>query len=483
MAASSIRLTILSEDDVEKIHESSIELLEEVGVRFEHEIALELLRDSGADVDFSSQMVRFKPQLVKQLLAKAPAQFTWYGRDPNRRIQMGVNKVHFGSLYPIMTIIDLDGNRRPATYRDAEEAARLVDALENVDEGSAVFLPQDISPDLNLFYGLLAAFKNTTKPIRGRVYGKLHAQTSIEMAKVVAGGKKELRAKPLIIGHVNTVTPLIQAREQIEGLLLYGQYGLPVFISPEVQAGGTGPITLAGSLVLHNTEVLSAVCLAQAANPGAPVAYGQVSSILDMRTGSYCYGAVEHGMMDLATAQMADYYGLPSRGDAGYSDSKCLDMQAGFESALNLAMAAFGQHDFILGPVGGGLESVLAGSLEKLVIDNEVAGMVKRVLRGIEVTPATIALDLIKEIGPGGHYLGQKHTMAHLRNEQFLPTLANRQSYEAWNKAGREDIRVQANKKAREIIDTHQVDPLEPKMVRELEDVLQGVASEVQRGG
>jgi trimethylamine--corrinoid protein Co-methyltransferase len=472
-------LEILTPEEIERIHAGSLQVLEETGIEMREERALSILADAGCRVDMQKRRVRFPAGLVERLVRKAPGQFTWYARDPRHNIVLGDGSVHLGTSFGSSTILDLAGVRRPATYRDAEEAAILIDALPNVEEGSAMFMPDDRPKQVQWLWAYWATIKHSAKPIRGRVYGREQARTAIRMAEVLAGGRENLRQKPLLMANTNTVSPLMQHREQVEAIIEYASYGLPVIISPEVMAGATGPVTLAGALVQHNAEVLAGVSLVQAVNPGNPVVYGTVSSIMDMKIGAFAHGAIEHGMWSVAAAQLARFYDLPSRGNAGFTDSKTLDMQAGFESALTLLLAALGGTNYIFGAVSGVIDAGLTISPQKLVIDDEVGGNVRRVLGGANVNEATLAVELIKQVGPGGGYLGQRHTMDHLFAEQYMPVVADRRSYTAWQDAGGKDIAQRARERAGELLKKHQPQPLDRHVEAELSSIVADVQAKV----
>ena len=475
MSGRTMPLELLTPEEVEQIHVGSLEVLEETGVEVREENALQMLLDAGCKVDFDSCRARFPPPVIEHLIQQAPAQFTWCARDPKHDIVIGDGTVHFGTTFGSNTILDLAGVRRPATYQDAEDVAALIDALPNVEEGSAVFMPDDRPREVQWLWAFLATIRNSTKPIRGRVYGREQARTAIRMAEVLAGGKEELRERPLIIANTNTVSPLMQHREQVEAIIEYASYGLPVIISPEVMAGATGPVTFAGSLVQHNAEALCGMALTQAVNPGTPVVYGVVSSIMDMKTGSFAHGAIEQGMWCVAAAQMARYYGVPSRGNAGFTDSKVLDMQAAAETSLNLLLAALGGTNYIFGAVSGVIDAGLVVSMQKLVVDDEIAGSIRRMLQGIGVNEATLAVDLIKRVGPGGSYLGEHHTMDHLLAEQYIPALADRRSYAAWKEAGAKDTGQRAAERAKELLREHSPEPLDTYVEAELNRIAEEV--------
>jgi trimethylamine--corrinoid protein Co-methyltransferase len=325
-------------------------------------------------------------------------------------------------------------------------------------------------------YELFAGFRNTTKTVDGEVYGQDVAMDGIRMASVVAGGEEELKKRPLLLGFHNPVSPLQLSEKLTEGLMVYAKYKQPILIAPEAQAGATAPVTLAGLLAQQNAEVLSGIVVAELVNPGAPVLYGTVSTIMDMKTGNLAYGAIEAGLINVATAQLAHYYGLPSRGTGGGTESKIPDIQAGFEKAMTLMMAALAGINFIYNAAGT-LESTLTASYEQTVIDNEICGMVSRALRGVEISDETLAIDVIEDVGPGGQYLDQRHTLEYLRKEHYLPMIVSRERMERWERAGSKDLREVAREEAKRILKEHRPEPLD----RGVEEDLKKIVKEVEK--
>lgn len=470
------RWELLTQEEVKWIHEATLSLLDDTGVGIQEESTVRMLKDLGAVVDVATRRVRFPPDLLMELVSRAPSQFVWAGAMPERDIHLGTGKVHLGTTCMAANFVGLDGKRRSSTFQDAEDVARLLDALEWVDEGGAALLPQDVPVEADFAYYMLAGLKHSTKPLQGRAYGHRQAELTVQLSEIAAGSLEQARQRPRMMTIINPVSPLSHHREPVEGIVELARHGLPMIIAPEVQSGATGPVTLAGSIVQHNAEVLSGIAIAQAVRPGTPVLYGQVSGVLDLRLGTFPYGAIEHGMMDVAMAQVARYYGLPSRADGGHSDSKVMDMQAGLESAMTSMLAALGGNDYIFGVVGGTIESTLVVNIAKMVVDNEIAGMIRRLLRGVEVTQETTSLNLIREVGPGGHYLGQKHTMRYLRSEHFLPTVVDRQAYPLWLQGGAKDIEARACERAEKILQEHHPQPLDQRAVQEMEKLVHAFA-------
>ena len=471
------QLRILTSDELYEVHLAALEILERIGVKVSEKKALRMLGEAGAHVDAKEKIARIPEYLVKEAVKKAPSGFTLFGRDPKYKLKLEDKRVYFGMGGQATNVLDLEtGKRRASTLKDFEDFCRLADALENIHLQAAVVWPGDIQENVAHAYQMFAGFRNTTKPLEGWNVGQATAMDTIKMASVVRGGEEELRKKPMLLGFHNPVSPLHHSEKLTEGFMVYTQYGQPVLIAPEAQAGATAPVTLAGLLAQQNAEVLSGVVIAELANPGAPVLYGTVSTIMDMKTGNLAYGAIEAGLINVATAQLAHYYGLPSRGTGSGTESKIPDIQAGFEKAMTLMMAALAGINFIYNAAGS-LESTLTASYEQTVIDNEICGMVSRVLRGIEINDETLAIDVIEDVGPGGQYLDQRHTLEYLMKEHYLPTIVNREKRERWERAGSKDLREVAREEAKRILKEHQPEPLD----RDVEEDLKKIVKEVEK--
>lgn len=473
------QLEILSRDDIERIHGATVEVLRRLGVKVWEPKARELFQKAGAEVDRKTLMVRIPESLLKEAIAKAPKEFEMYGRDPSYKLVFGGKRVHFSVAGMGVRVHDLEGRVRPATLSDVENLARLGDHCQNIHHISMMVTPQDVPDRLYPLYMLLANWKNSIKTTDGYNYTASQAMETIEMASILRGGREELMKKPMLLGFTNPVSPMQLSKELIEGAIVYAENNQPMLYAPEALAGGTAPATLAGLLVQQNAEVLSGIMVSQLARPGAPVLYGTVSAALDMRTGATALGGPEVGLLNLATAQLARYYGIPCRGTGGNTDSKVLDAQAGAETAVNLLMAALAGMNFIY-DAAGSLEGSLTVSYEKLLVDDEICGMVSRVLAGIEVTEETLAVDEICRVGPNASYLSSPLTARTYRREHFIPTLFDRSSREAWTKAGSRDIAALAREEAKRVLRTHQPEPLEQDVLRDLEQYVKKVAERVR---
>jgi len=454
------RLEILARSDLDRIHAATLEVYRRVGIKVWEPRARELFRQAGADVDAESLMVRIPEDLVKEAVKRAPAEFFLYGRDPSYRLRYGGRRVHYSLAGQPVRVHDLSGKIRSGTVQDVEDLARLADACENFHHISRMTTPADVPAEVHHLYTLWAIWRNSIKPTNGYNYGATSAQQTIEMAAILRGGHEELVKRPMLMGITNPVSPLQLSQELIEGALIYAKYKQPMVYAPEAIAGATAPATLAGVLVQQNAEVLAGIVLSQLASPGTPVLYGTVSTVLDMRTGATALGGPEVALFNIATAQLARYYRLPSRGTGGNTDSKLPDVQASLESALGVLAAALAGMNFIY-DAGGSLEGSLTLSYEKLLIDNELCGMVSRILRGININDETLAVEEICRVGPSASYLASPFTLKTFRKEHFIPTLLDRRSREAWLKAGGRDLGAEAREKARQIIRDHRPEPVE----------------------
>jgi len=330
--------------------------------------------------------------------------------------------------------------------------ARLVDALDNIHFYMLNVYPNDLpveEVDVNRFG---AALTWTRKHVMGGVYTLEGVRNVIKMAEIIAGSAQELRERPFISMVTCPISPFKLDKRYAELTMEAALNGIPVVVPAEPLCGATAPITLAGNLVVQNVDSLAGVMLTQLARPGSPTLYGCISSITDLRDMKYLSGAVEMGLMNAASAQMAQFYKLPLYSTAGMSDSKVNDAQAGYESAITGLMVALAGGNLIH-DAAGFLEFCMTASYDKLVIDNEIIGMVMLAVEGIEVNDETLAFDVLKEVGPGGHFVSNRHTRRHMRSEQYQPHLSDRENRDVWIKSGAKDARDRAADKAREVLD------------------------------
>jgi len=474
-------LETLTSDALYRIHLATIEILQSIGVKIDHEGALRALADAGADVDPKNKIARLQEYHVKEALRKAPSAFNLYGRNRRNLLRLGGNRVHFSTAGSAVFVLDFDtGKRRYATLKDTALLTRLADGLGNIDHVSEMVFPSDVPEGAMHAYEIVERFRNTEKTTDGYTFGKTEALDTIKIASTVLGGEEELRKRPTLLGFHNPTSPLTHSEDGLDGLKVYGEYGQPVIIAPEAQGAMTAPATLAGLLSQTNAEILSGIVIAELFNPGAPVLYGTVSAIADARTGNIALGGPETGLINVAHGQMSRYYGIPSRGTGGVTDANVLGVQSGIEQATTLILAALAGINFIYYAGGPHIESTKTVSYEQLVIGNELCGMVSRILRGIEVTDETLAVDVTRKIGPGGMFIGHKHTLEHF-NENFIPTIMNRETREAWERKGSKGMQDASKETIKGILSNHHPMPLDQGVEKELSVIIKDVEQRASR--
>ena len=425
-------------------------VFEEVGFQVNSAKALKFFQDAGANVDDS--IVRLPRETVMDLVDMAPSAVTLYGRQPKHNLNLGGTRVYAGTGGTALNIIDgTSGERQRATLQDLKTIAKLVDGLENIHFFLLPTFPSDVpieNVDINRFF---AGLDNTTKHVMGGVYTHEGIQQVLRMAEIIAGSPEKLRQEPFISIILCAISPLIIDQEYGDMIVTVAEAGIPVALPAEPLCGSTSPVTLAGNVVIQTVDSLAEVCLTQLVNPGTPAIFGSVASSNDLRDLKYITGCIEMGLLNTAGAQMAQFYKLPFYATAGMSDAKTVDAQCGYESALSNLLCALGGANFIH-DAAGLLDFALSVSLEKYVVDNEILGMVMRAVEGIKVNKDTLAFDLIKEVGPGGHFVYTRHTRKHMRTEHYQPTLSDREHLENWQADGKRDTAARAKSKVEEIL-------------------------------
>lgn len=471
-----LRFQVLSPEEVDQIHATSMEVLDTVGVKVEWKTARDLFREAGADVDDKGQCVRLPEKLVLWAVDQAPEEFALYGSDPDFRLKIGGDHVCFAGLGTPTHIIDLDtGERRPSTMADVIRHIQLINGCNQIHNSQMDVWPNDIPMTTIHTEAIWAWAHHSRKPFGMGCYGYLPTLDMMRMMAIVSGGKEEFRRKPTFFAICSVGSPLQMIQMQLEGLLICADYGQPMAMSPEAIAGATAPVTLAGLLAQQNANILAHITLAQIFRPGTPVLYGTVSTIANMRLGTVALGAVETGLITAGAAQMARYYGLPCRSVGATTDSKLEDLQAGMERTATLLPAVLAGVNFIT--CGGTLDGTMLESDALLVLDDEWCGAALRVARGIEVDDRTLALNLIKEVGFASNYLDKDHTARRFRKEHYIPRLLPREPYDTWEKTGSRSALDHARDRVRQILDNHRPRELDPALEQELDQFRQAVAA------
>ena len=466
------RFEVLSQQEIERVHAASMEILADIGVKVDYGKARELFRGAGAQVDEEMRVVHIPARLVQQALQQAPSSFTLYGNDPDFRVEIGGDNVCFAGLGTPTHILDVEtGERREVTLADLHRHLQIINGLDHIHNSQMDIWPADI-PMTTIHAEAISAWAHHSRKSFGMgCYGFLPTLDMMRMMAIAAGGKEELRARPRFFAICSVSSPLQMIQMQLEGLLICAEYGQPLAMSPEAIAGATAPATLAGLLAQQNANILAHVTLAQIARPGTPVLYGTVSTIANMRLGAVALGAVETGLITAASAQLARHYGLPCRSVGSVTESKLEDVQAGLERAATLIPAVLAGVNFIT--CGGTLDSTMLESHLLLALDDEVCGMVLRMAEGITVSDETLALDVIRQVNFSANYLTEQHTRRHFRQEHYIPKLLVREGYETWEKEGRKTVLDRARERVRAILDAHQPRDLDPAVEKELQKYLE----------
>jgi trimethylamine--corrinoid protein Co-methyltransferase len=459
----------LSDDQIEEIHKTSMRVMENVGVKFPHDEAIAVFEEHGFNTD--GQTVCFKEQQVMDALASVPRPFTIHAPNPDKSVVVGDGSPVFVPGYGAPFLVDYEEGKREPTMADYEDLVRLADALPNQDmSGHLLVEPSDVSSEAAHLLMLKAHMLHSDKPFLGSTEGAAGAQHTMEMAGILFG--EEIGERPVTVGLINSLSPLGYSDESLNALMVYARHRQPVVIAALAMAGSTGPITLAGLLAMQTAELLAGVVLTQLVSPGTPAIYGSTSTNIDMRTGALAVGSPECSLMISAHAQLARHYGLPSRSGGSLADASFPDAQAGFESMAALLTTVNSGVDFVL-HAGGILSSYLAFSSEKLVLDDEMCGIMRRYEKGIEVAPETLAYDVIANVGSDGNYLMEMHTVKRCRTEFWTPALVDRTGLEAWMDTGRKRAVDRAHERWQKLVAEHEDPPLDETTVRQLETYVQ----------
>ncbi|MDR3644486.1 MAG: trimethylamine methyltransferase family protein [Clostridia bacterium] len=464
-------LKVLSEADVNMVHESSLELLERVGLIVESPKVLDILSKSGCDVNFGTQLVRFPRRVVENCLQTLPEKIPILDRDGNTALTLGDGGRYCASGHnAVFTLVDESGIRRDSTVRDVEDFAVISDYLSDVDIIGVPVMPQDVTPQTTLLYAIRAILENSKKPIFFSSESEFINRAAIEMGKAVSK-RDSLAGGCSLISQLSTTSPLYWERGAVEALYVVASEGVPLDFLPQPITGLTAPFSLAGILTLHNTEVLSGIILTQLINPGTPVIYGAAWTTYEMKQANVLIGRPESSLLRIAGAQMAHFYRIPSHTTAPDTDSNLLDEQMAWEKMLSTVAGIVGANDLIvnLGMFGTGMSI----SMKQLVMDNEICRTVRRFLRGIEVSKETIAADVIAQVGPRGTFLMEDHTLEYLYNGEHIDLpVSNGANYETWKSKGMPGITQRADDIAADILKKGNKSPLDETAKKELSDII-----------
>lgn len=450
------------------IHRASLEILENVGMEFLDDEALDIWAAAGAKVDRATQRVWIDRGLVEAALATAPATFTWHARNPARNVFIGANAIAFGPNGGMVFAQDLARGRRTGTMADLAEFMKLAQMCDVLHFACwEQVTPQDVPINVRHLHRLHAGLTLTDKPVMEAAHGRVIPADCLEMTRLALGGT--LPDGPVIGDVINVNSPLRFDARMLGGLITYARAGQVTFITPFILAGAMSPVTVAAALAQQNAEALAGITLTQLVRPGAPVLYGGFTTNADMRSGSPAFGTPEGAWALMVGAQLARRYGLPYRAGGGLTNAKAVDAQAAYETQWSLWPAVMAHSNLIMHAVGW-LDGGLTASLEKFIVDAENLAMFCHLLADFPVDGDTLALDAIREVGPGGHHFGTAHTQAHFRDTHYQSALADRRGFDAWHEAGALTTEERAHRIARELLDTYQAPPMDDGVRAALDD-------------
>lgn len=462
------RFRMLSDDQIVELHQATLELMRRTGVQVEEPTAIEVFARAGCWVD--GRRVRFPAHLVEWAIGVAPRRVMLCDRLGRPAVALQGERAYFGTGSDTPNIIDpYTGERRRVKKEDVARTSRLLDALPHLSFMMCSGIASDVPASTSDIHHFEAMACNTVKPIVFTAWSLKNLKDIIEMAELIAGGAEKLQRNPFCALYTEPISPLKLGPEATQKLVYMAEKGLPTVFTPAVLTGASGPVTIAGGLVQGNAEMLAGFVLAELIREGAPLIYGGGVLPIDMGTTLMSYASPEFMMGVCGLKDMARHYQLPMFHFAGCSDAKTFDQQASLEGALWVMLAALSGGNLVhdMGYIDNGLTT----SYQQLVVMDEVVGMVARFMEGIEITEETMALDVIDQVGPGGHFLGEEHTLKHFRKNWF-PTLLDRSTYSAWCENGKASLGDRAAARAKKLLETHQPTPLSDEVIKRLAAII-----------
>ncbi len=473
-------IEVLHAEQIEAIHDTSLRVLEEIGMDFLHPEALDILEKAGAEVESGTQRVRFDRGLIEESIATAPAEYPLHARNPAHDLRIGGNSINFASVGSPPNVSDLEGGRRVGTFADYCDLLRLGQSLNIIHLfGGYPVEPVDLPPETRHLDCLAAFVTLTDKVFHAYSLGRTRITDALEIVRIARGlDHDRLLAEPSLMTIVNTSSPLRLDGPMIEGVIEMARHNQVVVITPFTLSGAMSPVTLAGALAQQNAEALAGLAFAQIVRPGAPVAYGGFTSNVDMKSGAPAFGTPEYTRAALAGGQLARRYRIPYR-SSNANAANLVDAQAAYESEMSLWGAVMGYANIVM-HAAGWLEGGLCASFEKMVLDAELLQMMAEFLTPIVVDEDTLALDAIREVGPGGHFFGAAHTLARYETAFYDPILSDWRNFESWEEDGAMSATERAHGLYKRILADYQAPPLDASIREELDAF---VARRTEEGG
>jgi trimethylamine--corrinoid protein Co-methyltransferase len=438
-------IQVITDDQLEAIHNTSLRILEELGIEFLDDEALGILKRNGADVTPGSNRVKISRDVVQHHIAGVPREFLLHARNPKHNLTFGGNHINFGSVASAPNVSDLDRGRRPGNFNDYCDLLRLIQSFNAIQfTGGYPVEPADIAPAIRHLDAHYAAITLTDKIWHPYSLGRERIEDAVEMICIGRGITKEQLAKePSLFSIVNSNSPLRLDGPMLQGLMAMARHGQPVVLTPFTLSGAMAPATVAGALAQQNAEALAGITFIQMVKPGAPCVYGGFTSNVDMKTGAPAFGTPEYTRAAMAGGQLARRYGFPYRSSNACA-ANAVDAQAAYESEMSLWGAVMGHANLILHGAGW-MEGGLVASFEKMVLDVELIQSMSEFLRPLEVNDDTLGFEAMREVGPGGHFFGAAHTLERYEKAFYAPLLSDWRNFENWRLAGALDAAQRAN--------------------------------------
>jgi trimethylamine--corrinoid protein Co-methyltransferase len=463
-------ISFLSSEDKEKIHRAAFQILSEIGMKILQDEALALLKDAGCSVA-QDRMVKIPADLVQQCVESAPSHIPMYDREGRQVMDLGGHRSYFGTGSDLIYSLDSKtGQRHPCVLEDVKRAARVADALPNIDFIMSFAHPSDFPARRAYLLSFQSMAVNSTKPIVCTAASRDDLSEMWQVSRILRDGESELRSKPYFIYYGEPISPLKYPAESVDKLLFCAEKAIPAIFSPAPIAGSTAPMTIAGHVAQGLAESFCGLVIHQLKARGAPFIMGMGPAVLDMMTSQCSYNAPEYLLAYMAIVEMSHYYNLPNWGYAGTSDSQIPDGQATFEAGLLTFLSAMAgsnlNHDV------GYLDFGRTGCLEMIVVLDEIIDQVRRLYRGIPVDDEMLAVDVVKDVGADGNFLTQMHTLDHLRSTQWQPKLISRVGFEKWESSGRTSLLERGREKLQQILQAHQPVPIPDDQAKQIQELV-----------
>jgi trimethylamine---corrinoid protein Co-methyltransferase len=461
---------LATEEQIEAIHQTSLQILSEIGMDFLNPEARRLLAEAGARVDPDSERVRFDPDFIEEKIATAPSEFTLHARNPERNLRMGGDAVAFTAVSSPPNVSDEAGGRRVGNRKDFQNLIRLGQTINTVHMwGGYPVEPVDIHASVRHLDALFDMLTLSDRVIHAYSLGAQRNLDAIEMIKIARQVDDEtLEREPSLVSVINASSPLRYDTPMLQGIIEFSSRNQVIIITPFTLAGAMAPVTVAGALAQHNAEALAGIAFTQVVRPGAPVIYGGFTSNVDMQSGAPAFGTPEFMQTAMITGQLTRRYGIPYR-SSGVNAANALDAQAAYESVFSLWGAVMGGAHMVLHAVGW-MEGGLRASFEKMILDADLCAMVQRFMDPIDFGEGGLALDAVRDVGPGGHYFGTPHTLERFRDAFYMPLLSDWRNYETWDEAGRPETKEKMIELVDVFLASYQEPPMDPAVRAELEE-------------